>query len=148
MKTHLAALAIGASLLTACASVEPEPCTSEWVSYKSDKILRSFAIDNRGLINDFRRMADADGNISPLAIITLLQKTKRIERFAQTFEDDVVPSLEAALSQCSQSDNLIPALPEFLRDEGVSGSVLDQIGPYLEAALAIRRDQQRNQDPI
>lgn len=148
MNVRLILLALGLSVMTACASVEPEPCTAEWIDYKKDRILRSFASDNRALINDFRKLANAEGKISPLAAVSLLQKTDRIERFVETFQDDVVPSLESAFAQCSQSDKLVPALTEFLRDEGVSPAALDQIAPFIDAALQFRRNQQRDNTPL
>lgn len=149
MKAPLAALAIGAMLATTgCATVEPEPCTAEWIDYKKDRILRSFAVDNRRLINDLRKLADADGQVSPFMAMRLLQNTDRIERFIETFQDDVIPDLEQAFNDCSQSENLVPALTEFLADEGVSPAALERISPFIEAAMEYRRNQQLNDDTL
>jgi hypothetical protein len=147
MKPALIALALGLSTLAGCATMEPEPCTAEWVDFKKDKILRSFAVENRGLIRDFRKLANADGDINPLTAISLLQNTKRIERFTDSFTGNVVPQLEAAFEQCNASDNLVPALTDFLRDEGVSDSALKTIGPVLVAAMEMRRQNDASNPP-
>ncbi|MCA8901451.1 MAG: hypothetical protein KDA53_09390 [Hyphomonas sp.] len=131
MKARLAILALALLPLTACATMEPKPCTQEWIDYKSDRILRKFASENRSLINDLRRLADADGDISPLAAMSLMGKSAKIELFANSFNDIVLPELDAAVAQCGTSEEFIPAFTGFLRKEGVSEAALEWVAPII-----------------
>ena len=70
MKPRLAALAILLVPLAACATRVPEPCTAEWIDYKTDKVLHKFAARNRGLINDFRKLTREGGSVDPLVLCT------------------------------------------------------------------------------
>lgn len=128
-----------ATALAACQTTPP-PCTQEWIDYKSDKILRGFASDNRSLINDLRKLQNADGDLNPLITVRLMSNPDRIEKFVDSFSNRVVPELEAALFECGQSEEFVPALTEFLRDEGVSESALEWVGPILGAVQDIRED--------
>ena len=143
MKTRFAAILLGLTCLTACASVEPEPCTAEWVDYKTDKVLKKFASNNRGMINDLRRLQNADGDVDPFVAMQLLSK-KKIERFADTFQTIVVPELQAAVDQCGDAE-LIPAFTEFLRNEGVGDATLQWVGPLIGLMQDIHEPQ--NQRP-
>ena len=144
MKTKFAAILIGLACLTACASVEPKPCTAEWVDYKTDKVLKKFASNNRGMINDLRRLQNADGDVDPFLAMQLLSKKNQIERFADTFQTIVVPELQAAVDQCGDAE-LIPAFTEFLRNEGVGDATLQWVGPLIGLMQDMREPQ--NQRP-
>lgn len=126
-------------MLGACATA-PKACTSEWVDYKTDGILRSFALDNRGLLKDLRKLQDADGDLNPIVTIRLMSNTKRLSRFADSFTDIVVPELEAAFQECGASDQLVPALTDFLRDEGVGDDALEWVGPIMDLVQDLRKD--------
>lgn len=126
-------------ILGACATT-PKACTAEWVDYKTDRILRSFALDNRSLINDLRKLQNSEGDLNPIVTIRLMSNTKRLTRFADSFTDNVVPDLEAAFEECSSSDQLVPALTDFLRDEGVSEDALEWVGPVMNIVQDMRKD--------
>ena len=128
-------------LLAGCISTEPKPCTSEWIDYKSDKILTKFASRNRGLVNDLRQMVRADGEIDPVRMISMIRKADDFKRFADSFQDIVVPELESAFAQCSASEELIPAFTTFLRKEGVSESALEWVAPIV-GLMQEMRDQE------
>ncbi|KCZ92887.1 hypothetical protein [Hyphomonas johnsonii] len=130
IKTFLLSIA-GLVALSACASVEPEPCTSEWVDFRTEKVLNRFASNNRGMIGDLRRLQDSEGDINPVVAMQLIGNRKQIQRFADTFQSIVVPELESAVDQCGGADNLVPAFTEFLRDEGVGEQTLEWIGPVI-----------------
>lgn len=130
--------AIAATMLAACATT-PKACTPEWVEYKTDRILKDFATGNRGVINDLRKLQKADGELDPFVTIRLLSDTKRLEKFANSFTDSVVPDLEAAVVECGTSDNFVPALTDFLRDEGVSEDALQWVGPIMNLVLDMNK---------
>jgi len=146
MKYRIAALSLCLVPLAGCATTPP-PCTQEWVDYKSDRILRKFASENRGLINDLRRLTDSEGDLSPFATLRLASRGDDLERFADSFENVVIPELEAAYMECAASPNLIPALTGFLRDEGVSEEALQWVAPIMGLMQEMRDDignSQRN----
>ncbi|MEZ5953085.1 MAG: hypothetical protein R3C13_02150 [Hyphomonas sp.] len=131
MKVRLAALAVCLVPLAACATMEPEPCTAEWIDYKTDKVLKKFAGENRGLINDLKRLAREDGGINPVTAMSLMGKTDKLRRFAYSFNDIVLPELQAAMDQCGQRPEFVPAFTEFLRKEGVNDEALEWVGPVI-----------------
>ncbi len=145
LKLKLAILSLGLASLAACASVEPKPCTAEWVDYKTDKVLKTFAAKNRGMINDLRRLQNADGDVDPFVAMQLISKKKQIERFADTFQTIIVPELEAAVDQCGDAE-LIPAFTQFLRDEGVGEATLEWVGPLVGLMQEMRDPQSERPD--
>lgn len=139
MKRLFAALMVALVPLTACMST-PEPCTQEWVDYKSNQILRSFASENRGIINDLRHLTNEDGEVNTFAAMQLMANTEDLKHFAQTFQTHVIPDLEQALAECGQSEAFIPALTGFLRDEGVGEEALEWVAPIINLMQQMRED--------
>lgn len=132
---RLAAGLIGLAMLGACATT-PEPCTPEWVEWKSEKILTRFALANRSEVNrlrDFSETLDGD-DISPLIALQIPGMIEDFEVLANNFEADVLPALNAAVDECGSVQALAPALTQFLRDEGVGEDVLEWV--ELLAAIA------------
>ena len=132
---RLAAGLIGLAMLGACATT-PEPCTPEWVEWKSEKILTRFALANRSEVNrlrDFSETLDGD-DISPLVALQIPGMIEDFKVLANEFEADVLPALNAAVDECGSVQALAPALTQFLRDEGVGEDVLEWV--ELLAAIA------------
>lgn len=136
MSPRLAALAVFALPLAACATRAPEPCTAEWIDYKTDRVMRSFASENRGMINTLRRLAKEEGDIDPFVAIELTAKSGQLKKFAESFNEIVLPELEAALDECGQTEEFLPAFASFLQKEGVSDEALEWIVPF----VAVMRD--------
>lgn len=116
------------AVLAACQTT-PEPCTPEWVEWKSDRILTRFAMDNRSEVRRLRDFSQTlqQGDISPM---TALQVPGMIEDFkilAADFDRSVLPKLNSALAQCNSVQELAPAFVSFLRKEGVSEDVLEWV---------------------
>ncbi|MEP1597425.1 MAG: hypothetical protein ABJM18_03550 [Hyphomonas sp.] len=143
MKRLLATMTIAACPLAACVTA-PEPCTQEWVEYKSDPILSEFASENRGLINDLRRMTDTEGELNTFATMRLMSRTDDLQNFADSFQNVVIPELESALIECGQSDQFAPALTSFLRDEGVDEEALQWVAPIIGLMQQMREDDVGN----
>jgi hypothetical protein len=138
MTPRLAAIALCLLPLVACATVEPKPCTAEWVDYKTDKVLRKFAGENRALIDDFRKLARQDGDVDPFVAIALARKSDRIQKFADSFNRVVLPELEAALDQCGRQEEFVPAFTSFLQKEGVSDEAISWIVPFIGVMTEMR----------
>ena len=123
---------VAASLIligvTACATT-PEPCTPEWVEWKSEKVLKRFAVANYRAVNrlkDFSENLEAD-DIGPLTAFQIPAMIEDFKELASEFEKRVLPELNAAIEQCGEPRRLIPAFTAFLRDEGVGEDVLEWV---------------------
>ncbi len=119
---------IGLAALSACATA-PEPCTSEWVEWKSEKILTRFAIANYSEVKRLRDFSETlqEDDISPLTALEIPGMINDFKTLARDFEADVLPELNAAIDQCGSVQELAPALTAFLRDEGVGEDVLEWV---------------------
>lgn len=132
---------IGLSLLTmsACATVAPEPCTPEWVEWKTDAVLSDFARGNRGEIRRLTRLAETlqSDTASPLTAFRLPGMIEDFQRLAADFETIALPEFNAAMSECGQSETLVPLFTELLRRQGVSEEILEWtvfLGAVIEPA--------------
>jgi hypothetical protein len=101
-------------------------------------VLRKFAGENRGLINDFRKLAREDGDVDPFVAIALARKSDRIQKFADSFNRVVLPELEAALDQCGRQEEFVPAFTSFLQKEGVSDEAISWIVPFIGVMTEMR----------
>lgn len=136
----LCAALVVATSLGACATA-PEPCTTEWIEYRTDRILTRFAMDNRGLVSDLRDLVRADGEVDPVQAILLAAKAEDLRDFADSFEKIIIPELESAVGQCGNKPEFIPAFTQFLRNEGVSESALEWVGPIMALSLVVQSQQ-------
>jgi len=133
----LCAALIAATSLGACATA-PEPCTAEWIDYRTEKVLNRFAFENRGLVSDLRGLVKEDGEISQVEAILLAAKADDLRRFATSFDKIIIPELESAVGQCGNKPEFIPAFTEFLRKEGVSDDALEWVGPVMALSQMMR----------
>jgi len=114
--------------ISACATA-PEPCTPEWVEWKSDRILTRFAAANYSEVRRLRDFSEtlAEEDISPLTALQIPGMINDFKALASDFEADVLPALNAAVKECGSVQALAPALTSFLRDEGVGEDVLEWV---------------------
>lgn len=121
--------AVALAGLSACASLEPEPCTAEWVEWKSDRILSDFSRANAGEIRNLRNFASKleDGNVGPLTAMQIPSMIEDFKTLAGDFEQRTLPELNAAVAQCGSAQKLVPAFSRFLRDEGVGEEVIEWV---------------------
>lgn len=115
--------------LSACATMEPEPCTSEWVEWKTDRVLTSFARSNYSEIRRLQKFSETleDGNIGPLTALRIPAMLDDFKDLASSFESRVLPELNSAVAQCSDPQLFIPAFTGFLRKESVGEDVLEWV---------------------
>ncbi|MBR9835354.1 MAG: hypothetical protein GYB42_09225 [Alphaproteobacteria bacterium] len=128
MMSRLAASAAALAILSACAST-PEPCTPEWVEYKTEKILTRFARANRADVQRLKTFAETldQDDISPLVALQIPAMIEDFRTLADNFEADALPMINAAIDQCGRPEELVPAFAEFLRREGVGEDVLEWV---------------------
>lgn len=127
MRRMASAIALTA-MLSACAT-GPEPCTPEWVEWKSETVLKRFAISNYrevSRLRDFSKTLQQD-EISPLVALQIPGMIEDFKDLANRFEDSALPELNAAAAQCGSAQELVPAFISFLRDEGVEEDVLEWV---------------------
>lgn len=136
LRALCAALIVAASL-GACATA-PEPCTTEWIDYRTDKVLKRFAFENRSLVSDLRNLLRDDGDVDPVQAILLAARADELRNFATSFERIIIPELESAVGQCGQRPEFIPAFREFLRKEGVPDEALEWVGPIMALSQIAR----------
>ena len=119
---------LGAALLGGCATT-PEPCTPEWVEWKTEKVLTRFALANRGEVNRLRNFSEdlQSDNIGPLIALQVPGMIDDFKELAESFETNALPALNAAADQCGGIQTLAPAFTTFLRNEGVGEDVLEWV---------------------
>jgi hypothetical protein len=133
----LCAALLVATSLGACTTA-PEPCTTEWIDYRTEKVLQRFAVENRSLVSDLRNLMRANGDVDPVQAILLAAKAEDLRNFATSFERIIIPELESAVGQCGSKPEFIPAFTEFLRKEGVSEEALEWVGPIMALSQVAR----------
>ena len=81
------AASLSLSLLTACASLEPEPCTAEWVEWKTERVFSDFTRAHRSDLNQLRSFSEtlADGDIGPMTALRLPAMTETFKELALAF---------------------------------------------------------------
>ncbi len=127
MMRHLSIFVAAGLALGACAT-QPEPCTAEWVEWKTDKIMRNFGLANYSSINKLKDFSeDLRGEPGPLTMMRLPGMIEEFQELALDFQQDAWPALEEAASQCGTPEKLVPAFITFLEDEGVDGKVLEWV---------------------
>ena len=127
MKRLVMMASIGLVALSACASMEPEPCSTEWVEWKTDRVLGSFARQNRGIVNDLRNFSTELKDPGPLTLFLMASRLDEFRALAEDFQQDVMPELQSAVEQCGTPEKFIPAFTGFLRDEGIDEEMLKWI---------------------
>lgn len=121
------AAAIASSLMIAGCATQPEPCTPEWVEWKTDRILTDFARSNRSTVRDLQNISGDIENPSAIMAVRIAALLVDFEDLARDFDRIVMPALNEAVAQCGQPRNFIPAFTGFLRDEGVGEDVIDWV---------------------
>ena len=132
---RLIAASIGLMALSACASTRPEPCSVEWVEWKTDRVLGSFARQNRGIVTDLRDFSHKLEDPGPLTLFQMITKLDDFRALAEDFEIDVMPELKTAIDQCAAPEKFIPAFTGFLRKEGVNEDMLEWVDTLGEMVI-------------
>lgn len=125
MTARHALSALGALLaLGACASLEPDPCTPEWVDYKTDQILDPFVREYRSEISVLRDLSGEIDNPSMLTAFRLAGQADTIAYMFEDFRETAVPQVQAAVAQCQEPRMASQLLVGMLERQGVEPDVL------------------------
>jgi hypothetical protein len=110
-------------VLASCNTM-PEPCTSEWFDWKTERILGSFAYEHRDEIGRLRDVAptllEAGGGpdrLAPTAVLVLTAVGAL--QLAVDFAQDAWPEVQSAVSECAAPPQAARLFGDMLRREGV-----------------------------
>lgn len=137
----LAALFIGAGPLAAggCATM-PEPCTSEWVRWKTDRFIGEFVRDHQKEFGDARNATTlfagiGGGRDTPGGIPMMILTAAGVITLATDFMSDLWPEVGDALSECDTAPRAAQLFASILRDQGVderAAKAVEDLGLLLD----------------
>lgn len=139
MLRPLSAAIIGFTMLSACATTEPDPCSVEWVEWKTERIVKKFARQNFSELRRVKSFADKlqDGGMGPLQMMQLPQLMDEFTSMAKSFNKTVLPELNLAVETCGAPQQFVPAFKSFLADQGVEGEVLDWVTQITDVIMTM-----------
>jgi len=139
MLRTLSAAIIGLTMLSACATTEPDPCSAEWVEWKTERIVNKFARQNFGELRRVKSFADnlKDGGMGPMQMMKLPQLMDEFTTLASSFNKTVLPELNLAVETCGSPQQFVPAFTSFLEDQGVEGEVLNWVTQITEVVMTM-----------
>ena len=131
MIRSLAVAVLSFPLLSACATA-PEPCTAEWVDWKTERIIGQFVVDHRKEIGELRDVAPImfgpEGGLEDIAPTSMMVLTAiGALDLALDFANDAWPEISDAVSECATSPNASKLFGEMLRREGVDERAIKAI---------------------
>jgi len=125
--------------VSACASIEPEPCTADWVEWKKDQVLGSFARENRSTIRLLRGLENDLANPNAFTALKIAAATDDIGAMADSFANRVVPEIQNSIRRCSADPlRATQLMAEFLDDQGVDDDVVAWV--WTLGAIGVLRD--------
>ena len=123
--------------LAACASLEPEPCTSDWVKWQTNEITSDFRRDYGEQIRDLAQFSRQLENPSPLLLLQMSARVAEFQDMATNFSDTVMPQLRGAIDQCGTPTKFVSAFSGLLAEQGVDATVLEWVE---DTALLIEKN--------
>ncbi|OYX49831.1 MAG: hypothetical protein B7Y90_06120 [Alphaproteobacteria bacterium 32-64-14] len=123
MMKSIAAGMMALPLMAGCATA-PQPCTSEWVDWKTQRIIGQFVAGHGKQIGELRDIAPimfgpAGGlqDIAPNAmmVLTAIGALDLVLEFA----NDAWPQITDAVAECAADPNAAYLFANMLRDQGV-----------------------------
>jgi hypothetical protein len=129
----LVALLAGFSL-SACAAIEPEPCTADWFKFQGRAAFGEVRTELADVIRDLKTVArDLDRpEITPLAAVRLIGALPKLQRLYDSYQVSVQPRLERIATECQRPEEVRKALITFLEDEG-----LEEVAATFEGFAAL-----------
>lgn len=123
MIRSFAAAMLALPVLSSCASA-PQPCTSEWVQWKTDEILGRFAVEHRDEIGKLREIAPImfgpEGGLEDIAPTSMmvLSAIGALDLVLE-FGADAWPQITEAVAECAAEPDAAYLFAGMLRDQGV-----------------------------
>ena len=138
-RTRLAALALAClPVLSGCATT-PEPCTSEWVHWKTERFVTRFVKDHQKEFADARNSSAIFSGMSGLdtsgGIPMMLLAVGGMLTLASDFMNDLWPELRDAVSECDTAPRAAQLFASILREQGVNeraAKAVEDLGMLLD----------------
>lgn len=113
------------ALLGVCGcATTPEPCTPEWVDDQIEQVTRPFLIEYRSEIQTLRDLTGDLDNPDLLTAFRLAGQADNVILMVESFRDESVPQIRAAVAQCDQPGVATQLLADMLTREGVDRDVI------------------------
>jgi len=138
-RARLAALALAClPILSSCAST-PEPCTSEWVHWKTERFVTRFVKDHQKEFADARNSGALFSGMSGLdtsgGIPMMLLAAGGMLTLTSDFMNDLWPELRDAVSECDTAPRAAELFASILREQGVNeraAKAVEDLGMLLD----------------
>jgi hypothetical protein len=131
MMKSIAAAMLALPVLAACATT-PQPCTSEWVDWKTERIIGQFVIEHRDQIGKLRDVAPVmfgpEGGLQDIAPTSMLVLTAiGALDLVLEFGSDAWPQITEAVAECAAEPDAAYLFAGMLRDQGVDERAVQAI---------------------
>lgn len=137
-RTVIAGLAMIALTGAGCASM-PEPCTSEWVHWKTDRFVSDFVRNHQKQFADARNSAALFAGVGGLdtsgGIPMMVLAAAGVVTLASDFMNDLWPEVRDAVSQCDTAPRATQLFASILREQGVderAAKAVEDLGLLLD----------------
>jgi len=127
----IAAAMLALPVLASCATT-PQPCTSEWVDWKTERIIGEFVVDHRDQIGKLREIAPVmfgpEGGLQDIAPTSMLVLTAiGALDLVLEFGSDAWPQITDAVAECAAEPDAAYLFAGMLRDQGVDERAVQAI---------------------
>ena len=131
MMKSIAAAMLALPVLASCATT-PQPCTSEWVDWKTERIIGQFVVDHRDQIGKLREIAPVmfgpEGGLQDIAPTSMLVLTAiGALDLVLEFGSDAWPQITDAVAECAAEPDAAYLFAGMLRDQGVDERAVQAI---------------------
>lgn len=137
-RTVIAGLAMIALTGAGCASM-PEPCTSEWIHWKTDRFVSDFVRNHQKQFADARNSAALFAGVGGLdtsgGIPMMVLAAAGVVTLASDFMNDLWPEVGDAVSQCDTAPRATQLFARILREQGVderAAKAVEDLGLLLD----------------
>lgn len=138
MKRVIAAGLLTTILAAGCATT-PEPCTSEWVHWKTERFVARFVNDHQKEFRDARNSAALFAGVGGLdtsgGIPTMILAAGGMLSLASDFMTDLWPEVRDAVSECDTAPRATQLFASILREQGVderAAKAVEDLGLLLD----------------
>lgn len=124
VRTRFAVLALACLPAFASCATTPEPCTSEWVHWKTDRFIAQFVKEHQKEFTDARNSSVIFSGMGGLdtsgGIPMMLLAAGGMLTLASDFMNDLWPELRDAVSECDTAPRATQLFASILREQGVN----------------------------
>lgn len=139
MKRVIAAGLLATILGAAGCATTPEPCTSEWVHWKTERFVAKFVNDHQKEFRDARNSAALFAGVGGLdtsgGIPTMILAAGGMISLASDFMTDLWPEVSDAVSECDTAPRATQLFASILREQGVderAAKAVEDLGLLLD----------------